>query len=230
MDRLVRRLLPFGRRLIKRCHPEAIPWPGSVLYNKFSANPIFQFHYGLIVKDIARYCPQGLLLDAGTGPGRLLLHLHAADPRLALVGVDLSEAMIVKARENIAQADLGGDIKLGVANAAALPFPAATFDAAVTSGAVHHFKHPQGCYQEFCRVLKPGGHALMYDLVTDIPEENIEALKHRFGKLPLTLFWLHSFEEPFYTTAGFRQLAASAPLQEVETHFIGALYGLILRK
>lgn len=68
-------LSPF-RRFIKRFHPEAIPWPGSVFYNKLSQTSIFQANYKVLAKDITGYCDVGRILDIGTGPGWLLIHLH----------------------------------------------------------------------------------------------------------------------------------------------------------
>ncbi len=61
----------------------------------------------------------GLIVDAGCGTGRLLAHLATlgASP---LAGVDLSPAMVTRAR------DAQPDIPVEVAELTALPFPDAT--------------------------------------------------------------------------------------------------------
>jgi hypothetical protein len=54
---------------------------------------------------------------------------------------------------------------------------------------------------------------------------------HReFGKLRTTIFWLHSFEEPFYSQRGFEDLARSTPFKEGRTGFVGVLCCLVLEK
>ena len=68
------------RRLIKTIHPEGIPWPGSLLYNKISRSRIFQKNYEVVAKDILSYGRAGELLDIGTGPGWLLMHLARLSP------------------------------------------------------------------------------------------------------------------------------------------------------
>lgn len=55
------------RKLLVRLHPEGIPWPAAILYNRVSRTFIFQDHYRLVTEDIASRCPQGSLLDVGTG-------------------------------------------------------------------------------------------------------------------------------------------------------------------
>ena len=90
------------RQLIKRFHPEGIPWPGSLLYNFISSTAVFERHYELVADDAARYGRTGRILNVGTGPARLLLALCRTFPDASLVGIDISTAMVKKARENMA--------------------------------------------------------------------------------------------------------------------------------
>lgn len=41
--------------MIRRFHPEGIPWPGSALYNALSGTSIFLRHYELVAHDVAQY-------------------------------------------------------------------------------------------------------------------------------------------------------------------------------
>ena len=219
-------LSPF-RRLLKIVHPEGIPWPGSVLYNAISLSVIFQRHYELVANDILNYCRQGSLLDIGTGPARLLLKIHQQCPGMRLVGIDSSPAMVAKARQNV-ETSRGIEIKEG--NADHIPFPDCSFDIVVSTGSMHHWKQPTAGLNETYRVLKEGGLALMYDLVSDTPESILEEIRRQFGRWKTTLFWLHSFEEPFYTQKNFEAMAQTTLFRKGQTRFVGLLYCLILKK
>ncbi|MFH1017611.1 MAG: class I SAM-dependent methyltransferase [Pseudomonadota bacterium] len=222
--------LSFFRRLFKPLHPEGIPWPGSVLYNRLSSTRIFQWHYEELSSHILRHCKSGRLLDVGTGPGRLLVGLHEKAPDLALVGVDVSSGMVEQARKNITAFGYTGSIDVREANATSLPFPDASFDCVVSSGTMHHWKDATTGLNEVFRVLREGGCALMYDLVSDTPKPAIAEMRRRFGWWRTTLFWLHSFEEPFYSRVHFESLAEETLFGKGSTEFVGLLCCLLLRK
>ena len=222
--------LSLGRTVLKIFHPQGIPWPGSVLYNRLSRSRIFQRHYAMVAEDIARRCPEGKLLDIGTGPGWLLLALHRRCPALRTVGVDISRAMVAKARWNVAAAGLSDAIDIREAPAGHLPFPDNAFDVVVSTGAMHHWKDPAAGLNEVYRVLKGGGIALMYDLVTDTPAENVAQVAREFGRLRAMLFRLHSFEEPFCSVKDFVSLAHATRFKEGQARFVGLLCCLTLRK
>lgn len=218
------------RGLMKRLHPESIPWPGSVLYNLISSTAIFQRHYELVADDILNYCKEGSLLDIGTGPGWLLLKLHLKAPQLRLVGIDSSPAMVTKARQNMAAAAGAESIEIEEGNADKIPFPDDCFDIVVSTASIHHWKHPAIALNEVYRVLKEGGYALIYDLVSDTPQSILADCRRKFGKLKTTLFWLHSFEEPFYSQQNFQALVQPTSFGNCQSKFLSLLYCLILKK
>jgi ubiquinone/menaquinone biosynthesis C-methylase UbiE len=215
------------RRLLKLVHPEGIPWPGSVFYNAISLSAIFQRHYELVTEDILGYCRQGSLLDIGTGPAWLLLKIHQQCPGMRLVGIDSSPAMVIKAGQNVEKA---GVIEIKEGNADHVPFPDCSFDIVVSTASIHHWKEPTAGLNEVYRVLREGGYALVYDLVSDTPAPIMEQTKREFGKWKATLFWLHSFEEPFYSRNNFEGLARTTLFREGQTRFLGLLCCLILKK
>jgi ubiquinone/menaquinone biosynthesis C-methylase UbiE len=222
--------LPARQGLMKRLHPESIPWPGSVLYNLISSTAIFQRHYELVADDILSFWREGSFLDIGTGPGRLLLKLHHRAPQLRLVGIDSSPAMVTKARQNMADAALSNVIEIKQGNADNIPFPDDYFNIVVSTASIHHWKQPAVGLNEAYRVLKKEGFALIYDLVSDTPQSILDDCRRKFGKLKTTLFWLHSFEEPFYNQHNFQALARSTLFGNCQSKFLGLLYCLILKK
>ncbi|MGD8907832.1 MAG: class I SAM-dependent methyltransferase, partial [Chromatiales bacterium] len=130
------------RKLIKRFHPERIPWPASLLYNALSGSEIFQRHYERVAQDMSTYGAAKSILDLGTGPGRLLIHLRKVFPDTLLVGVDISPAMVDKATLNINASGLTDNIHVRVANANDLPCNDEAFDLVTSTGSLHHWKDP----------------------------------------------------------------------------------------
>lgn len=223
------RLSPF-RRFIKRFHPEGIPWPGTVFYNKISQTSIFQRNYEMVAKDIATYCDEGRILDIGTGPGWLLVHLHHLSPRFRLFGIDASPSMVQKGIKNLAKERLTGTIEIREGNADEIPYESNFFDCVVSTGSLHHWKDPVAGLNEVFRVLKPGQYALVYDLASDTPGSVLFEGARSFGGLRVLLLWIHAFEEPFYSQNQFLSLPASTLFINGSTEFVGVLCCLILQK
>lgn len=96
------------------------------------------------------------------------------------------------------------------AGADALPFPNDSFDVVVSTGTLHHWKDPVAGLNKVHRVLKPGGHALMYNLVSKLPPEVRGKAQAEFGALRTMLLLLHSLEEPYYSPEEIMALAGHA--------------------
>jgi ubiquinone/menaquinone biosynthesis C-methylase UbiE len=222
--------LSLARRLLKIFHPEGIPWPGSAIYNAISETRIFQRNYELAVKDILSYDLGETILDIGTGPGWLLVKLHQQRPGLRITGVDASSSMVVKARLNMEKAGLSDIIEIQEENANHMSFSDRSFDTVVSTGSIHHWKDPTAGLNEVYRVLKPGGYALIYDLVSDTPKSVLELTAKEFGRLKRMLLWLHGFEEPYYSCKDFKLLSRPTLFREGMTRFAGVFCCLILKK
>lgn len=216
--------------LLKSIYPEGIPWPGSVIYDRISRTNLFREHYERVAHHVLTYCSTGRLLDIGTGPGRLLIALHNASPGLRLTGIDISPAMVRRARKNMDSLGLHQKIHIEEGAGAAIPFPDHTFDIVVSTAAIHHWKDPVRGLNEVYRVLRGGGYALIYDVVSDTPSHVIQQMKRRFGGLRASFLSIHAIEEPFLSRASFQRLAEDTPFKEGETCFVGVLCCLILKK
>ncbi|MCX5809683.1 MAG: class I SAM-dependent methyltransferase [Proteobacteria bacterium] len=225
----VARLSPF-RRFIKRFHPEAIPWPGSVFYNKLSRTSIFQQNYKVLARDITGYCDAGRVLDIGTGPGWLLVRLYQLSPLLQLYGIDASSSMVEKGLKNLSEQELSGEIEIKTGSADQIPYDDNFFDCVVSTGSLHHWKDPVAALNEIYRVLRPGQYALVYDIASDTPKSVLREGGRSFGRLRVLLLWIHAFMEPFYSQEQFSSLPASTPFLHGSTEFVGVLYRLVLKK
>jgi demethylmenaquinone methyltransferase/2-methoxy-6-polyprenyl-1,4-benzoquinol methylase len=100
------------------------------------------------------------ILEIGFGTGHALVALaHAVGPRGRAVGVDLSDRMRDVARDRVHSEHVEGWTSLHVADARALPFPDADFDAVFCSFTLELFSDDEipTVLAEIRRVLKPGG-------------------------------------------------------------------------
>lgn len=96
------------------------------------------------------------VLDLGTGDGRLLALLQADRPEMTGVGLDFSALMLAEARLRFAEDER---VEL-VEHDLAAPLPAlGSFDAVVSSFAIHHLEHERkrSLYAEVYDLLEPGG-------------------------------------------------------------------------
>lgn len=116
------------------------------------------------------------VLDVGCGPGRLAQVLAGrVAPTGSVVGIDASEEMIRRARTK-----RGGDrIEFRVAQAQALPFADAEFDALACTLVFHHVAESDraDAMREMHRVLKPGGRIVVAEFT---PGQR--PWSHQFGR------------------------------------------------
>lgn len=96
------------------------------------------------------------ILDVAAGTADLAIEAASLEPE-QIVGVDISEEMLVRGREKIERRGLDDRITLRKEDAAALSFADDTFDAALVGFGVRNFEDLDRGLREIHRVLRPGG-------------------------------------------------------------------------
>ena len=148
------------------------------------------------------------LLDIGCGTGRFLNSLKQAWPRLATLGLDMSEPYVKHARSHLKR---WSRINLTVGNAESLPVPDESQDA-VTSIFLFHELPPtvrRTVLRECARVLKPGGRLVLVDSLQRGDQPDYDGLLELFPQ---------NYHEPYYksyATENFGALARGCGLTHI---------------
>lgn len=132
---------------------------------------------------------KGSILDVGVGTG---LELPMFDRHLRLIGVDLSEPMLRRARRRVGAKSLHHVAGLVLMDAMHLGFPDESFDAVVVPYVLTVVPSPASCLDEWLRVVKKGGEII---LVNHIGAETglMALLEAWLGRHSASLGWRPEF-------------------------------------
>src|ERR1700722_1128733 len=104
----------------------------------------------------------GRILEVGVGTG---ISLPGYSPGNRIVGIDLSEPMLRKARERVAQMALTNVVRLEAMDAEHLSFADNSFDVVIALYVVSTVPNPEAALDEFARVVRPGGEIILANRV-----------------------------------------------------------------
>ena len=125
--------------------------------------------------------PTGQVLEVGAGSGAMAAELLAMFDDITTVVTDFDEAMVSSAAARLAP--FADRVECRQADATALPFDDASFDAVVSWIMLHHTVVWEKALAEAVRVLRPGGRLVAYDLVANRPLRLVQGAddeEHRF--------------------------------------------------
>lgn len=112
------------------------------------------------------------VLDLGSGAGiDLLLAARKVGPTGRVIGVDMTDEMIAKARENIEASGLKNiEVRKGIIEE--LPVENASVDWVISNCVINLSPEKDRVFHEIVRVLRPGGMMLVSDIVVEsLPQE-----------------------------------------------------------
>ena len=155
------------------------------------------------------------VLEIACGTGIVTRRLwDRLSPELNLVATDLNPAMLAVAQTKFAQ---GENVVWREVDATALPFPDASFDAAVCQFGVMFFPDKEAAMRETHRVLNPGG-LFLFNVWDSLDQNPVARLAHEtvasfFEEDPPTFY-----QTPFgfYDAAVILRLLQTAGFDEIE--------------
>ncbi|MFX1487194.1 MAG: class I SAM-dependent methyltransferase [Promethearchaeota archaeon] len=136
-------------------------------FDRISQWPGFEFIRRNIVRELKRIRPNGILVDAGCGPGYLIMRIAKEIPDLKIIGVDISQGMIQRASVNLSSLGLSDKAEFRKGDIKRMPFEDDTVDLIVSTFSLHHWSHPERSLSEIHRILKPKGKFLLFDFRRD---------------------------------------------------------------
>ena len=138
--------------------------------------------------DLAAPRPGERVLDIGCGPGTTVLELAKhVGPGGYVLGADVSEPSVARARERIAAAGLR-HAEVIVADASVHPFQPESFELAFSRFGIMFFSDPVAAFANVRRAMKPGGRLTLAAFRPASaklwPNAPLEAVRHLLPPIP----------------------------------------------
>jgi SAM-dependent methyltransferase len=127
--------------------------------------------------------PGETVLDLGSGAGMdAFLAARQVGPSGRVIGVDMTDAMLEKARENARKVGLD-NVEFRKGTIEALPVEDETVDVVLSNCVINLSPQKDRVYREAFRVLRPGGRLMVSDLVLErpLPPQVLESMDAYLG-------------------------------------------------
>jgi len=172
--------------------------PTTALMRKAYARwaPIYDVVYDKLTEPAARAAVEAAMacgprvLEAGVGTGLSLGYYPA---HAEVYGVDLSEDMLLRAKDKVVRRGLIHVKSLQVMDVTRLAFPDGRFDAVAAQFLITLVPDPEAALSEFARVLRPGGEIILANHFGQ-PAGTVARLEELAAPLASKIGWSSDFK------------------------------------
>ncbi len=148
---------------------------------------------------------QGRMVDLGCGDADIAVRLARGRPRLEIVAIDGSQAMLEQGRRRVDQAKVDDRVTLELRRLPLSDHPRAPFSAGISNSLLHHLHEPSGLWTTLLDLLAPGAPVQVVDLRRPASEDMARALVDQHAR----------DEHPILRDDFFNSLKAAFTLDEV---------------
>jgi len=157
----------------------------------------------------------GKVLDVATGRGEFInVLMNVLMKYREFIGIDNSDRSVAFASDAFATEP----VRIEKMDATAMTFPNDTFDTVAISNSLHHMDRLEMVISEMMRVLRPGGHFIVREMICDDDQTPAQLthvlLHHWWGKVDTCLGITH---KPTFTRGELETMMRTLPLSTMET-------------
>lgn len=168
----------------------------------------------------------GKIIDLGCGPGDIVIRIAQERPSAMIVGLDLSEEMLILAREKVSREKITSQVEFRCDDIKNTSCPSSSFDFIVSNSVAHHIPEPLFFFKEIVRLRHKDSGIFVKDLRRPNNQAHLEELVliHTSNQSSFQKKMFHDSLHASLTLAELKEICKEAGLEDVAISEVGDLH------